>query len=485
MNIYNYRFPSLQKTNNLNISFGHKIAMDFGASDPRGTAKITSQLENNDVLNLNKDEKLYIINQKNGFESANHLISGVTELAINTAKEALENIKRANNNTKLAPNEEELTSVDMFFPGPVIGEEDPDTHIITNKIALIANYRDKDGESLENININDIEKALREKAEIAGIPLSQNFKLRVFKDLAGTGMAISEKLSNHPKYGEDIKQGRFHGAAIITGGGLGMVRIDCDEPNRIMQETSEAGHDMSMDTFKVNEERVGKVGATVSTVIKNFAEELAVLNKAGQRSNIRKSDIEALIKTGNATIATKKEIKLNLPNDEEAKEVLMKTGIYEEIKPDVLKVKNTPEADSRFKNARKRAVIQYADALAKVTIPLINRGVSVLVLTGPLAKGVRDIVAQNASDFTSQNPLSNLNIKSLSDLIKDRINYLTSHDNTIQKLLKCNGLNIECGGEFQIADNTTGAKVIRNPRTIISGNGMHPDRIIYTTDVFK
>src|SRR3989339_1719160 len=134
------------KNNFKAISFGHKLVIDIGASDPRGTIKILDQLENGDSFT----KKGYINDSRKGFVSEKQFINRLTEIITGICKEA---------QTKI--NKEKLTSIELFMPGP----------ILNNCALLLANLRKRDGNSLTDVNLAEIINKLKEKSEKEDIRL--------------------------------------------------------------------------------------------------------------------------------------------------------------------------------------------------------------------------------------------------------------------------------------------------------------------------
>lgn len=445
-----------------NISFTSKIAIDIGASNSRGTAKISAALENGDQVNLNKGsdtspvKKTFLINRRGGFESEKEFTDAVASQVINTCKEI--------NKVKKEP----LTSAEIFVPGPVMFK-----HIL-----LIANLRKKDGNSLNNINIKEIEKKIIEKAKQEKVDIDKKFKLKVVKDLTGTGVAIAEKLATHPKYKDKFCQGKMYAVAVMTGGGFGSVNIksktssDKNLKTEVEIEASESSHDLvpdiNTDNGQVTIKRLGKVGATVPCVIENFAKTLGIQDQA---------DLKTIAGTGCAKMATEERFKLNNKIDQKAIDALVKTGLYREVEVQgnetVLEVTNS---QGKFKEARKKAIDKYADTVALHAITKINEAANLIILTGPLANGINNAIVKNSSDFEAN---------SLSKLVMKKIDKYVGDDNTCNILRKKLNFEIICDDYFKIDDNTAGAPALRHPKTTISGNDDRADWVTVPISALK
>ncbi len=434
-------FVNLNRKNNVN--FGHKITLDIGASDPRGSCKVSCESDNSEEL---FHEKKFVNDKITGFKDSDDFLGKVSKIVNQANDKAVAEFKKQGK----AP--EKLSALALFVPGEV-----------RNNVAIrLANIRDKSNEGLEGINFESLRSSLNN--------ISSNLKIKSLKDLAGAGLSLAEKFSHSPDYAGKFKR-NFYGVGVMTGGGFGSVNMKVHDGSDLVVETSESSHDLAID--KNGEvKRLGVIGATVKGIIGNYAESLGITDK---------NDKNILIKTGNARLATQKNIKLDSEKDKKAISLLTSKGLYdfEAIKDGKtnLKVKDV----NKFAAARRAAIAQYADAVAQHAITKINENADVLVLTGPLALGLSNTIQQNKEDFTIDkiSDLKNVhdmdgnsvkNPTTLAELVTAKIDKYIADDKTCSALRKASGFKVISNDKFAIKGNTGGGKLLLDDNTIV-GNG--------------
>jgi len=443
------------------VSFGHKMIIDIGASDPRGTVKLLSTTDNDSVLFNNNG----FLSNKN-FESEKDFIDTVSKYIVNACKQAeakVEELKKAGN-PNVSDKDQELSNLAILVPGPVVN----------NKIALIANIKTSNGQSMQDVETMKIFNALINQAQKEHINISRDINYVVAKDLLGTGISLASILAKHPQYKDKIKQGDFFAVGIMTGGGFGSVNIKAKDQKTVEIEASENSHNLAVplsidNSHKPDGEivRIGKLGATAKGMLENYAKTLGITSN---------DDINAIVNTGNARMATlinkdgKNSISLNKNLHNHAIKLLLDTGVYK-VKEEkdnniTLELKNDTNSLEKHKKARLTAIQKYVDAIAWHTICKITEGANLLILTGPLANGINKTIM----DLTE-------NKMQLKDAIFNKINSLVGDDNTINKLRKEYDFDIVCGGEFMIENNTTCAKTLLDKSSVLAGSGKRADWI--------
>lgn len=454
------------KYQNHNLSFKSKIIFDVGASDPRASLKV-KYMDNNgkDLF----DYKDFVNEATDGFEDKNDFVKKIANALniesyidrdilskkkqlkdINVSDHRRDELEISLNNllskklilNNQTPEEKKITGFVLMLPGT-----------IQSKIALfMANVRDKNKKSLLGVNLNAVIPVAKSMGKVE---FSDKFNPETdyvaCKDLAGTGMGIAQKIVNHPEYSKRISRG-FFAVGVQTGGGFGAVDIlvkgenDKVPFNDLILETrtSESSHNLFFDRKTGIEKRLGKMGASTSSVIENFAKEFGITDE---------KDIKVLVSTGLAQLATQKNLKLGTESNADAIEVLLKTNAYEiydkDIKHSFLKLKDSQI--SKFDVASKYAVEAYAETLALHAITKINDGANLYVISGPLAMGLNDRVIEAPNLFEKA--------KGLRDVVFKFIDERVGKDQTCNILREANNFDIVCDKSMSIADNTSGGKL--------------------------
>lgn len=446
-----------------NTAFKSRYTFDIGASDPRASLKILVQDNSgNDLF----EYKGFVNDSTKGFEDNKDFIKKVAR-AVNVEElidADIESIKVRSKDPSLSPagaqklkdnlellkknkailqkrsaEEKKLTGFALLLPGT-----------ISEKTALfMGNVKKTDGTALEDVNLK---KVISEVKKQGKVEIYDKFDLKKdfvpCKDLAGTGIGIATKVISHPEYGQRVGKG-FYAVGVQTGGGFGAVDIkfkqDVTKKNAMVDiETNECGHDLYFDMETGKEKRLGKLGASTSSVIENYAKTLGITNS---------DDLKALVNTGKAEMATQKEIKLNSKEHEAAINVLTKTGVYEitgqNAEATMLKIKDA----EKFTQASKRAINAYTETLARHAITRINRGANLYVISGPLAMGLNDRIKEAPEVFGE-------GIKDMRDLMFQKIDKYVGDDFTCIRLRRKNRFDIVCDRAMSLDNNTSGGSLL-------------------------
>lgn len=447
--------PGNRTKENDSPSFKSRLTFDIGASDPRSTLKLLVQ--DNDGQDL-FEYKGFVNDSTKGFQDGTDFITKLAGLvdiegAIARDRSTLEERIRANGlseeeaekaHAKLkdltrmsdilaarTPEERKLTGLSLLLPGTLKG-----------KTALfMANIRKTDGKSLTGVNLKEL---ISEVIRQGKVKLSDNFDPHTdfvaCKDLAGTGIGVTEKLVNDPKYGKYFQDG-FFASIVQTGGGFGAVNVKVNE-DLVGIETSECSHDLFKDPQTGAEIRLGELGTSTSSVIKNYAKKIGI---------VAPDDLKALVETGNAMLATCKQVKFDNTKDAKAIKVLLDTGVYEVQRKNRSMTTLAVKDSHAFETGSANAVKAYAEALALHAITRITRGVNLYVLSGPLAMGLNDRVKEAPALFGAPDMRS---------LILQYIDQRVGKDLTCNLLREANNFDIICDRALSSENNTRGGSLL-------------------------
>lgn len=451
--------PRAPKTRNNNPAFKSKLTFDIGASDPRGTLKLLVQdNQGNDLF----EYKGFVNDSTKGFKGNSDFIkklAAIVDIEGTITKDIKALEKRIKKNglspgelekahAKLdelqamqkmlqerTPAERKLKGLALLLPGTLKGK----TALFT------ANLRRTDGESLRNIKLKKLITEIRKQGKVKlkdGFSTKTNFV--ACKDIAGTGIGVAEKIAR--RYRMRFKDG-FFASIVQTGGGFGAASVKVKQ-EYVAIETSECSHDLYFDPQTGGEKRLGKLGTSTGSVIENFAREMGITSS---------DDIKALIETGNAKMATSKQIKFDKVKDAKAIDILLKTqayGIHSENNSTItLAIKDT-HIDI-FNAGSKRAIQAYADALSRHAISMIDHGANLYVLSGPLAMGLNDRVKE-APELFGASDMRSLIFKAIDEGI--------GKDNTCNGLRKANRFDIVCDRKLSSENNTRGGSLLLSRR---------------------
>lgn len=452
------KISSLNSVKKNDIAFKNRLTFDVGASDPRGSLKILVQDDKGKDL---FEYKGFVSDSTKGFVDNDDFTSKIaraTDVESLIAKD-IKNIddQLLHNNLTVEDAEKlEIKRLDLREKQEILQNQTPEEKkvsgfalllpgTIQGHIALfMANLRKTDEKSLTNVNLNNV---ILEAKKNNIVEFSDDFDINKdfipCKDLAGTGIGITQKVINHPKYEDNFSKG-YYVVAVQTGGGFGAVDIKTKTDRKVDIETNECSHDLFYDKKTGTEKRLGKLGASTGSVIENFSDVFGINSK---------DDVKALIKTGLAQIATQSTIKLNNEKDAKAIKVLLDTDAYEAINETstatTLKVKD--EYMDKFNEASRYAMESYADAIALHAITRINRGVNLYVLSGPLAMGLNDTIKENPDVYGA---------KDMRELVFGMIDKRVGDDVTCNILREAHNFDIVCDRSMSVDNNTSGGSLL-------------------------
>ena len=197
------------KNNNLN--FKHKILIDIGASNPKGTLKIAAITDLGKQILKENTPNMYLNNTVKGFKDGKDFIDKLAKVIKRTYNRVL--LKDKSGEFPLSPKDKLLSGIAVFVPGTTIAMNGRN-----NGIAFMPNLRDRSDLALTNISFADYEKNLKRlPKEETGIDINREFfNMVVTKDLGGAGVALARMMVKRNMLNEgDYVMG------VMTGGGFG------------------------------------------------------------------------------------------------------------------------------------------------------------------------------------------------------------------------------------------------------------------------
>jgi len=195
------------------------------------------------------------------------------------------------------------------------------------------------------------------------------------------------------------------------------------------------------------------MGASVPSLLNNYAQQIGITNK---------DDLEIIKKTGVGEMATSSQVRLSNKNCEKAIEVLLQTGIYEQIGkgPDNTLLSIKPEALETYNKATRYAVNSYANNIAVASIPKIAKSNQLVILSGPMTMGINESI-QNAPELYGAKDLRELAFKYIAENTKG--------DETIADNI--GKFDIICDKRVSVKNNTRGGEMLLTGKVIT-----HPNR---------
>lgn len=467
------------------VNFKHKILIDIGASNPKGTLKVAAVTDAGKRILKENSPNSYLNNTVKGFESAKDFMEKIAKVVKRTYNRVL--LKDKSGEFVLSDKDKMLSGVAIFVPGTTyLTNGKPDT------IAFMPNLKDKDGNSLTNINFTQYGEEIEKlPAEVTGVKINPNrFDFVVTKDLGGTGVALAKMLAQKKMLNEgDYIMG------VMTGGGFGSV--DMKVKNNVVEfETSEsssyiAGNYLAYDSIAnlvektINSDNpqasLTELKADNNKKIKN---DIQILGKLGRQGVNVKSHIGAF-----CTEIGRPDLFNLLQNVGDARIVEMNrmcvsekdTELLERIrslKDEFIEIESTTDGKIAFelneehfgkdvlKNGRTAAVNDYANSISLISINKINDCLNKVVLLGPFAHGVNQYVKMHSEDFGGA--------KDLPDLISRKIhtNIDSEHVDlpSTEKLMKLYDFQVICDKDINIPDNTAAGELFLNPKTKFTNN---------------
>ncbi len=466
------------------VSFQHKILIDIGASNPKGTLKIAAVTDSGKQI-LKEKGNLYLNNTVKGFLDNNDFIQKLAKVIKRTYNRVL--LKDKSGEFPLSSKDKLLSGIAVFVPGTTIAMNG-----CNNGIAFMPNLRNQNDLALTNISFAGYEMQLKTSpAEETGIAINpDDFKMIVTKDLGGAGVALAQMMvkKNMLKEGDYVM-------GIMTGGGFGSVDIKV-KSNLIEFETSESSsyiagnyavYDGIVDIMNstINSENpVGKLDELKANNNKILKDNIQVLGKLGRQgvnvkshigsfcTEIGRKDLFKLLQSvGDARIVEMNRMCVS----EKDKELLDKIRQY---KDEFIEIESTNDGKVAFqlnedffgadvlKKARTVAVNDYANSISLISINKINDCVNKVVLLGPFAHGVNQYVKTHSEDFEGAKDLPELIIKKIRTNIDEKHADLPS----TEKLMDLYNFEIICDRDLNFPDNTVAGNMFLNPKFKFTNN---------------
>ena len=462
----------IQKVDN-STSFQHKILIDIGASNPKGTLKVAAISDSGELL---LKENSYLNNTVRGFDNEADFVNKLYNVVKNTHRRIL--WKEENREISLSKQDKKLSGVVIFVPGT--------TYAIGGKSSVVAfmpNLKTKEGKPLLNINFDDYKKPLAKEAmKTSWLNIDKdNFKFVVTKDLGGAGVALAQIMAK-----KDMLNEGDYIMGVMTGGGFGSV--DIKVKNGIVEfETSESSSYIAgnYDVYDQISEMIDTaLDDDTNQVLESYKanhyqklrEDIKLLGKLGRQGVSVKSHIATFCKeiyrfdlmrilqeAGDARIVEMNRLYVN----EKDTEVIEKLRGYGD---DFIEL-GTKDGKVAFalneekfgaetlKRARTVAVNAYANAVSLISINKINDCINKVVLLGPFAHGVNRYVKEHSEDFDGA--------RDLSELIKNKVRTNTDPEHinlpSTRWLMDLYNFEVICDENLNFPDNTYAGDVFLNP----------------------
>lgn len=466
------------------VSFQHKILIDIGASNPKGTLKIAAVTDLGKQI-LKEQGGLYLNNTVKGFIDGNDFIKKLAIVIKRTYERVL--LKDKSGECPLSPQDKLLSGITVFVPGTTIALNGRN-----NGIAFMPNLRDKTNLALTNISFADYEKQLKTlPPEETGINVdSENFNMIVTKDLGGAGVALAKMM---------MKKNMLHEGdyvmGVMTGGGFGSVDIKV-KSNTVEFETSESSSYIAgnyavydgivdiIDSTIKSENPVDKLNELKSNNNKLLKDNIQVLGKLGRQgvnvkshigsfcTEIGRKDLFKLLQAvGDARIVEMNRMCLSEKDKELVEKIRGYKDEFREIEStDIGKV--AFEMNEEFfgpellKKARTVAVNDYANSISLISINKINDCVNKVVLLGPFAHGVNQYVKTHREDFDGAKDLPELIIRKIRTNIDEKHADLPS----TEKLMDLYNFEVICNSDLNFPDNTVAGEMFLDPKFRFTNN---------------
>lgn len=369
---------------NYNNSFKHKIIIDIGASNPKGTMKVLAISD--DGTELYKKSG-YVNTTIDGFTDSDAFIKRIAHHVKKTHKKVRDMDDKGILN--LSANDRKLSGVAIFVPGTTMVKGKKDT------IAFMPNLRDKQGNSLVDIDFSKYEKTLKTKPkEETGIHINKSkFEFIATKDLGGAGLSIAKILSSRG----ELKEGDYI-MGIMTGGGFGSVDIKVKD-KKVEIETSESSSYLTASPNGGQLNKLGRLGVSVKSHINHYCDNLG-LPELAEGSVLRK----ALLNAGDARIVADNEIHLKNKTDDDLIETFVESPLFRIKESDnkstiIEMVNDDPEFAAKMQKAKISSIKDYAEAISLISVNKINDCLNKIVLVGPFAQGLNRYVKEHPEEF--------------------------------------------------------------------------------------
>lgn len=464
---------------NDDLSFRHKILIDIGASNPKGTLKIAAITDMGKQILKENGPNSYLNDTIKGFNGSYGFIEKVAKVIKRTYERVL--LKHKSGECPLSLTDKLLSGVAIFVPGTTLALNGKQS-----TIAFMPNLKDREGNSLTNIDFAGYEKALREhSAEETGIKINpENFDVVVTKDLGGTGVALASMMAKKKM----LQEGDYV-MGIMTGGGFGSVDIKVKN-NTVEFETSE-----SSSYIAGNYETFNKIADVVESTVRSESPEDKLRELRANNNKILKEDIQTLGKLGRQGVTVKSHIQAFCTEiqREDLTPILQAAGdariiemnrmcvsekdteLLEKIrekKDDFIEIESTTDGKIAFelnennfgkenlRRARTAVVNDYANSISLISINKINDCINKVVLLGPFAHGVNQYVKMHSEDFGEAKDLPELIINRIKTNIDEKHADLPS----TKRLMDLYKFQVICDSDLNIPDNTAAGNLFFEPK---------------------
>lgn len=457
-------------------AFQHKIILDIGASNPKGTLKISAISDAGKLILKESGPNSYLNNTVKGFMNAQDFIDKIAKVVRSTYSKVL--LKDESGEFPLSASDKLLAGLAIFVPGTTYPDEEKNS-----SIAFMPNLRDRNDKALTNVSFSEYESKLL-KGE-GGINVNKDaFSLVVTKDLGGAGVALAKMLAKKNM----LKEGDYV-MGVMTGGGFGSVDIKVKNKN-VEFETSE-----SSSYIAGNYEAYDKIAKLIRETVEAEDPDLA-MSALEENNNLKlKQDIQVLGKLGRQGVNVKshigsfcseigrKDLFKLLQAVGDARIVEMNRMCVSEkdtellaqiraLKDEFIEIESISDGKIAFemneeffgkdllKKARTTAVNDYANSISLISINKINDCVNKVVLLGPFAHGVNQYVKTHSEDFGGAKDLPELIIRKIQTNIDPKHADLPS----TEKLMRLYGFEVICDSDLNFSDNTVAGDVFLNPK---------------------
>jgi hypothetical protein len=318
--------------------------------------------------------------------------------------------------------------------------------VYDNHLLYADNIRGANGLGMSDINFNLVPEIMKKN----GIKIAKDFKVKLFQDSMGSGLAIAQKL--HDK---GMLHAGDHYSVAITGGGCGISNIRAITDNSAIVDATGS-------SYFTNEQglvKIANAGASASKLINNFCNSMGIDKQLGPQiascgiGHVVTSETFMLPK--NAQGEKLKNLLLSVkkyaPEDStDLRSPLVLKPVYTLYDENSIKV--TDDFSRDFKMARFDAIREYAKSLAKFAVIKENEGANGLIITGPLGFAVDKALRKHHSS-------------SLAEMITQKI---SASYNTFEldKIRDSHKFKVICNPEFGLDDNTEARQLALNSTLI-------------------
>ena len=449
---------------NINNTFGHKIFIDIGASNPKGTMKVLAQTD--DGQDIYKKSG-YVNTSIDGFTDNDAFIKRIAHHVRQTHKKVLEMDKKGTIN--LQPHDRKLSGVAIFVPGTTMVNGKKDT------IAFMPNLKDKEGNSLVDIDFSKYEKKMKTATaeELGGVDVNKSkFEFMATKDLGGAGLSIAKILSSRG----ELKEGDYI-MGIMTGGGFGSVDIKVKD-KKVEIETSESSSYLTASPNGGKLEKLGRLGVSVKSHINHYCDDLG-LPELAEGSTLRK----ALLNAGDARIVADNEIHLKNKTDGDLIQTFIDSPLFRIKESDnkstiIEMVDDDPQFAAKMKKSRISSIKDYAEAISLISVNKINDCLNKIVLVGPFAQGLNRYVKEHPEEFAIPKGKEidksgkKHQINGIDDLIEYEVSKRIDEVDLPSSRWLSDLYNFEviCDKDINFSNNTYAGDVLLNPKLKFTKN---------------